>query len=554
MPSRPSPSQSQDRDTNLTTRPSPLALLKFVAIAAIVGVALSLLISLIQVLLIVDTKSIYLGLDGLRLPLAVATLFVGAGSFLVLWKRPSWKITLGLIAALAMLGIGVAKCVRVDSFYGNMVPRLAWRWTPEHTENYSDFTVLPTAAVNSTTEDSSTVSASTHDFVGFLGKGRDGVIANKLLGQDWATAEPRPLWRKDVGPGWGGFVAFGDYAVTQEQRGEFETVVAYDLATGSELWVHADPVRFHDEHGDGPRATPTFADGNVYTMGATGILNCLDARTGTLLWQQQTLEDPKRNNLLWGMSGSPWVGDGLVVVSPGGGAGQSLKAYDAQTGDAVWSQGDDPTAYASPIRADVAGHSLFLSFNGAGLRAHADDGTPLWLFPWLTQGEKQRVNVAQPIVLPETESSGFSRILISSGYGMGAVLLRVTFADGEWLVDELWHSTALKSKMSNFVCHDEYAYGFDNGIFACIRLTDGKRMWKRGRYGHGQVLLVNDTLLVQSETGEVVLLEATPDQHREVATLEGLAEKTWNNACLAGNKLLLRNDRVALCLEVGRQP
>ena len=125
---------------------------------------------------------------------------------------------------------------------------------------------------------------------------------------------------------------------------------------------------------------------------------------------------------------------------------------------------------------------------------------------------------------------------------------------GEWQVDEVWHSRALRSKMSNFVVRDGFIYGFDSGILACLDLSDGRRVWKRGRYGHGQVLSVDDLLLIQAETGEVVLVSATPEEFREVARLEALDGKTWNHAALAGNILVVRNDREAAAFELPVKP
>ena len=335
----------------------------------------------------------------------------------------------------------------------------------------------------------------------------------------------------------------------KKQRGELETVVAYDAGTGDEVWVHGDEIRFEDEHGDGPRSVPTYHNGRIYSIGATGLLNCLDARTGQLVWQQASLDAPDKNNLLWGMCGAPLIVGENVIVTPGGGESQAIKAYRCDDGTPVFSKGDDPTAYASAAFVELGGVPQFLCFNGAGLRGFSSEGDPLWLFPWITQGEKQRVNVAQPIVVPSPEGdekAGY--VLVSSGYGVGIALVRISATDtGEWQAEPVWTSKSLKSKMSNFVVHDQFIYGFDNGIFACVDLADGRRVWKRGRYGHGQVLLVGDKLLVQTESGEVVLLQATPDGHRELGTLDALADKTWNHAALAGDLLFVRNDREAAC-------
>ncbi len=552
MPTKP----SSDPNQNAPSTPSIRSMIFLVGGAGAIGVFLALAISLIQVARVIQWRPILLGLDGMRLPLMiVGTSLVSLIVFLI-WLRPRWK-TVGLVlGALILVGVTGRLMFRIESFYGNLIPRLTWRWEPTAEEQFAQWQenrerVTATTSVTPTPESFPAVSNS--DFPGFLGAQRDGVVQHVQLDPNWAARSPRQLWRRPIGLGWSGFAVVGHLAVTQEQRGSQETVVGYDLMTGVERWVHADEVRFTDEHGDGPRATPTIAQGRIYTMGGTGLLNCLDALSGELIWQQATLPDPETQNLLWGMSGSPLLVDDCVIVTPGAGPGKSTMAFDRRDGHLIWSAGDDPAAYASPALGSLAGETVLLSFNGEGLRGQSPhDGQPLWLYPWITQGERQRVNVAQPIVVspPGNSAPNEGFVLISSGYEMGMALLRVSLEQDEWKVSEVWHSRYLRSKMSNFVVRDGYIYGFDSGILTCLDLNDGQRVWKKGRYGHGQVLLVNDLLLIQAETGEVVLVEASPDAFREVAQLDALEGKTWNNAALAGNILIVRNDREAAAFEL----
>ena len=343
-----------------------------------------------------------------------------------LWWRPRWR-TVACVGLLTAALAAVGGCLlRVESFYGNLIPRLTWRWTPTAEEQFASWqtsgqhATAPTA--QHVTPETPAVTAD-RDHPGFLGAERDGVVRGVQLDADWAHRPPRELWRRPVGLGWSGFAVAGRLAVTQEQRGPQESVVCYDLLTGAERWIHVDDVRFADEHGDGPRATPTLVGGRVFTLGGTGLLNCLDAQSGQLIWQQQVLAQPDQQNLLWGMSGSPLVVDDRVVVTPGGGPGRAVMAFACRDGRPVWSRGDDPAAYASPAVVQLAGQTQLLSFNGAGVRGFAlTDGQPLWLCPWITQGERQRVNVAQPLVVTFADAAashdeGF--VLVSSGYEMG---------------------------------------------------------------------------------------------------------------------------------------
>jgi outer membrane protein assembly factor BamB len=152
--------------------------------------------------------------------------------------------------------------------------------------------------------------------------------------------------------------------------------------------------------------------------------------------------------------------------------------------------------------------------------------------------------VAQPLVLPG------DRVLLSAGYGVGSKLLHVTREAEALRATLVWESLRMKAKFTNLVVHEGFVYGLDEGVLVCLDLSNGERRWKSGRYGHGQVILAGDLLLVQTEEGDVVLVEPRPDSHRELARLSVFSQKTWNPPALAGRFLLLRNDAEAACYEL----
>jgi outer membrane protein assembly factor BamB len=389
------------------------------------------------------------------------------------------------------------------------------------------------------------VPAFTHvgDYPQFLGPRRDGTLPDLHLARDFAVHPPRRLWRQRIGAGWSAFAVAGRLAVTQEQRGNEEYVVAYDLATGSPRWSHRDQTRYATViAGVGPRATPTIVDGRVYTMGGTGILNALDLSTGRRLWTHQVVEEAGARLPDWGKSCSPLVAGGRLVVSAGGADGRSLVAYDAGTGTRAWSGGNDRSSYASPVLATIAGRSQVLMFNQGSVSGHdPETGAVLW-----EQGfPSEQPNVAQPVPLPR------DRVLLSAGYGIGAKLYEIAAkGEGGFEARVVWESPRLKSKFANMVVHGGFVFGFDDGVLTCLDPESGERRWKGGRYGHGQILLVGDLLLVQTEEGEVVLVEAAPDAHREIARFRILDGKTWNTPALAGSVLLVRNDQEAAAYEL----
>ncbi len=381
------------------------------------------------------------------------------------------------------------------------------------------------------------------DYPQFLGPDRDATLDGVRLAIDWEARPPRQVWEREVGSAWSGFAVRGRDAVTQEQRGEEECVVCYDLLTGDLRWIHAYRARYSTTvAGTGPRATPAITSDRVYAFGATGILSCLDRESGVAVWSVDAVQDNGATVNGWGMAGSPLVHGDLVIVGAGGPDGRSVVAYDHRTGARAWSGGDDRAGYASPFFTRLSGVDQIVSFNGASISAHdPTNGRVLWTFPW----SHQNPNVAQPVVLPG------DRLLASSGYGVGCALLHVARDErGALRAEEVWRNRALKAKFANFVHRDGHVYGLDEGILVCIDVATGERRWKGGRYGHGQAILAEDRLLVTGEQGELLLVAAAPEEHHELARFEIFDEKTWNSPALAAPYLLVRTERTAACYEL----
>jgi len=429
-----------------------------------------------------------------------------------------------------------------------------WRWAatadeylevPEGTATVDDWASTP------------------QDYPRFLGNGYWAEVSGVELQTDWEKNPPKELWRQKIGAGWAGFSIVGNYAVTQEQRGPSELVTCYDIRTGDLIWSHADEVRFDPVGsgalgGIGPRATPTIYKQRILTQGATGIVNCLDARTGNRLWSHDTLTENNTGNLMWGKACSPLVvtnqeGRELVVVSVGGEEGRSLLAYDLDDGNEVWAGGSRRSSYASPVLATIAGVSQVVAVNeDYATGQDLETGEVLWEHPWEGNSDTN-ASVPQPVPLPG------DRLFLSKGYGIGSSLLQLSRNDGgTFLVTPLWQpavKVVMKTKMCNVVVRDGYIYGLDNGIMQCIDIATGKSQWKKRRrpaIGHGQILLIGEVILVLTESGEILLVEISPDKYRELASIQALdAEKiTWNNPAFSAPYVLVRNAEEVACYEL----
>jgi outer membrane protein assembly factor BamB len=363
------------------------------------------------------------------------------------------------------------------------------------------------------------------------------------LARSWSAEPPRQVWRQPIGAGWSSFAIVGQAAITQEQRGDNEMIVCYEVPTGRALWHHSNRVRFTEtQGGDGPRATPTISGGKVYVLGATGILDCLDGATGKLLWTHDTLKEHSAPNLYWGKSSSPLIVDDLVVISGGDSEGPSLLAYHRDTGIPAWRAGQFKSSYASPMLTTLGGRRQIVMVNGTSVTGHDPaTGETLWTYSWPGDWPK----CSQPVVLDN------DRVFLSAGYQVGCVLLKIEMTKPqEERVAEIWKNNNLRAQFTDVVAHAGFLYGIDDAILVCLDPATGKRTWKGERYGHGQILLVDDLILVQSEPGEIVLVEANSNQHRELGRFPALSDKTWNVPALSGPYLLVRNDREAACYKL----
>jgi outer membrane protein assembly factor BamB len=480
-------------------------------------------------------------LDGNFKAMQSSMTFAVAVLLLVLWfaffTRLRWRIRLAGLVLLGLVGFGLTRLLRFDgSVDGTGKPLIVWNWKPKKTGNVGVLNFVTTTA------STNTISSPVED-AGYLGTNRNGVVEGLKLDRQWSAHPPQQLWRQPIGLGWSSFCISGNRAFTQEQRGEDELVVCYELTTGHVLWAHTNHVRFGETlSGDGPRGTPTLSSGRIYAFGGTGMLDCLDAGTGQMLWSRDVLKENSLPNLPFGKSTSPLIYDELVVVSGGMTNGLTLLAYHIKDGSPAWHAGSDKASFSSPVLATLAGKRQVVSVNASSASGHDPaSGATLWEYVWPGEWPK----CTQPVIL------GPDRIFLSASFNAGCMVLQVNAsADGKLSVSEKWKNRNMKSEFSNIVTRDGLAYGLDDGILACIDLATGERKWKEGRYGHGQVLLINDLLLVQTENGPLALVEANPACYREVATLKALNSKTWNVPAMGNGCLLVRNDQEVACYKL----
>jgi outer membrane protein assembly factor BamB len=529
------------------------------------------------------------GMMGMMLPLYAIPITFGPIFVLaaVASRRMPDKWRRATMSAAIFAACGVWLLLRTDGVSGESGAQLAWRWTPTAEQQLltrgeepalietpaagasksldvaksqdaakpvevAKPAAVPTAPATASAAkpapeaDAPRAAAPRIRWPGFRGPNRDGVIPDVRIETDWSSSPPKELWRRPIGPGWSSFAVRGDLAYTQEQRGGDELVSAYRLSTGKPVWRHRDSTRFYESNGGpGPRGTPAVHDGRVYAMGATAIINALDADTGAVIWSRNASADTGATIPGWGFTGSPLVVRDLVIVSTSG----RLVAYDSESGKPRWTQKTNGGGYSSPHLATLDGVEQIVMLSGGGATGVSlDDGAVLWKHAWV-----DAVNIVQPAIAE-------GDLLVAAGDAMGGLGIRrlsLSHAGQQWTAQERWTTRGLKPYFNDFVVHKGHAYGFDGNILSSIDLQSGERAWKGGRYGAGQLLLLpdQDLMLVVSEDGELVLVQAVPDAHHEIARFKAIEGKTWNHPVLVGDTLLVRNgeEMAAFRLSVTRE-
>ncbi|WP_037252482.1 PQQ-binding-like beta-propeller repeat protein [Rhodopirellula europaea] len=448
-----------------------------------------------------------------------------------------------IVLLLTLCGFGYATLLRNEGMWGNFALDLHWRWEPTAEElMLADRSDSPSASDVMSSTDEVDEWLANPQWPQFRGPGGVSQQSGPAIATDWSSKKPELVWKVPVGPGWSSFAVAGNLLFTQEQRGEKETVVCYTADEGKEVWAQEIESRFFDPlGGPGPRATPTLSGGSVFAQGASGQLQRLDAKSGEKIWEVDLREVADREPPMWGFSSSPLVIGSVVVVHAGGDGDKGTLAFDIESGDLKWSAPAGDHSYSSPQLLTLSDEKYVAMFTNAGMNVlDPATGESRCDYEWKLDG----YSAVQPQV--------FSGDLVVLASQEETRCFKLTPTESGFEVEERWSSRKLKPDFNDFVIHDGHAYGFDAEIFTCIDLESGKRNWKRGRYGKGQVLMLAESgvLLVVGERGEIVLLEANPSEHQELSTFQAIEGKTWNHPVVIGDRLYVRNSQEAACYQL----
>ena len=370
------------------------------------------------------------------------------------------------------------------------------------------------------------------DWPQWRGLNRDGVSKETGLLKIWPASGPQVLWRTPVGVGYSALAIAGGRVYTMDCDGKDEFVVSFDAATGKQLWRTKIDAGYFNGQGDGPRSTPTVEGNWLYAVGANGKLVALSTSNGRRIWSHDLVKEFNSEVPSWGTSTSPLVEGNLLLVNVGGKTGYALVAFNKKDGGVVWKTYTDRQGYSSPIAATIGGVRQILLFSGTSLVSVSTQGKVHWKYPWRTSYD---ANIATPVFVPP------DKVFISTGYDIGAAVLKVIVTNGAPDYQEIWKNKVMQNHFNSSVLHQGYIYGFDNAILKCIDPNNGSEKWKVSGFGKGSLILADGHLIVLGDSGKLGLVEATPTEYKEIAKVPALHGKTWTMPALADGKLYLRS-------------
>jgi len=381
------------------------------------------------------------------------------------------------------------------------------------------------------------------DWPQWRGPRRDGTSLETGLLKSWPTGGPKLAWKTTgLGEGYSAFAVVGGRLYTQGQRGDEQFILAYDTATGKKLWEAQAGRSYRERRGHGPRGTPTVEGDRLWALSADGTMVCLEAATGRRIWTVNIVQKFGSQVIHWGMSESPLV-DGDRVIVMAGGSGASIVALDKNTGNLVWKSQSDEAGYSSAIAFDLGGVRQIATFTGeAAVGLAAKNGELLWRYPKVSN---QTANIATPIFHD-------GHVFVSSDYGTGAALLKLTPNGGAVKASEVYFSREMKNHYSTSVLVGGHLYGFSSAILTAMNFRTGEVAWRDRSVGKGGLIYADGHLYCLGETGVMGLVEAAPQAYREKSRFEIPRGEfpTWTPPVLANGRLYLREQDNLYCYRI----
>lgn len=378
------------------------------------------------------------------------------------------------------------------------------------------------------------------DWPNFLGPARDGIAPDTDLNKNWAANPPPVLWRVQMSDnGYAGPSVAGGKVYIIDRAGENDVVRCLNLQDGQEVWRATYPEGGGDNYGFA-RSTPTVVDGKVYTLSRFGILCCVDATNGKIVWSKSLMREFGGKPPQWNYAGSPLVDGAQVIVQSGSPQGNVI-AFNKDTGAVVWrSDNVDPAGYATPTIGTILGQRQYVMATGKNvIGVHPDTGKTLWSVGWTTKFD---VNASQPIV-----EGNF--VFITSGYNSGCGLIEVTPQGAQ----PRWQKPDISPHFSSPIYYNGFIYSNSDvgGALVCMSPQQGQVAWRQGGFEKGGLLIADGVIIAcVGNTGDVVMCKADPGGYQELGRIKPLGGQAWTAPILSDGYLLVRNKQALACLKL----
>jgi outer membrane protein assembly factor BamB len=393
------------------------------------------------------------------------------------------------------------------------------------------------------------------DWPNWRGPNHDQHAPDAKVSTSWPKEGPKELWRIKIGNSHGSFAVKNGKALLMMQRDGQDTCVAFDANTGKELWASPIDKNMSQQESWGGRSahsTPAIDGDMVYCTGQYLKLKALNLNDGKVVWEHDLVSEfggsysaEARGIKEWGNAASPVV-VGNHVIMAGGGAGQSILAFDKKSGAVVWKNHDEKITQATPTPATIHGVQQVVFFMQSGLvSVAADNGQLLWKHP-------HQYNVstaASPVVAGDI-------VYASAAYQVGAVAVQIMRTETGLQPKELYKDRKLMNHWMTPLVHEGHLYGLfghqrqGRAPVQCVELKTGKALWSEDGFGHGGLIYADGHLLIQGDKGQLVLAKATPEKYTEVARAQLFEDRCWNMPVIADGKVFTHSETEAVCLDI----
>ena len=384
----------------------------------------------------------------------------------------------------------------------------------------------------------------------FGGRGQTFTADGTGLAEEWPVDGPRRLWTRKLGEGYSGILAEGDRLYTMYRVGGEERVISMEAATGKTLWEYtyeSTPLPTHDDQfGNGPNATPLLTGGRLYTIGIAGLMHCLDAATGKVLWSRQLWKEPRvKHPHKFGYSSSPIEYEDTVITAVGE-KDRSLVALSKEDGSIIFESLDYANSYSTPMIVRIHGEDQLVAFMGSeAIGADPRTGALRWEYP---MGNQWQHNISPPVVIGED-------MLFFSTLEAGSRGLKLIRRGDQTAVEELWATRKIRAMYFDWVRIGDHLYGSSGDLgsylFAAVNAQTGKIAWRKRGFGHAGVVRVDGRLIILEEDGTLILATATPDDLTIHSRAKLLEQPSWTAPTIVGKTMYVRDLHNIMALDLG---